>query len=159
MSYDLKAVIAGSGLLAAVTGGLPSACVADLQQGLALLPLSDAFSEAVADADQPRRGDFWSLPPGFDRVLAAWSMEGSVAYVESEYFGGAGEENVAVWRNGRLVLGPLHLAEGELPPDAGTPVCRALRELGVRVREREDEFTAVGLGLHRNTEEWASATT
>ncbi|MFJ8150572.1 hypothetical protein ACIQ6R_36905 [Streptomyces sp. NPDC096048] len=159
MSYDLKAVIAGSRLLAAVAVGLPSARVVDLQQGLALLPLSDAFSEAVADADQPRRADFWSLPSGFDRVLAGWSKEGSVAYVESEYFGGAGEENVAVWRNGRLVLGPLHLVEGELPSDAGSPVCRALRELGVRAGEREDEFMAVGLGKHRNTEEWASVTT
>ncbi|MFD5779453.1 hypothetical protein ACFVWX_04075 [Streptomyces sp. NPDC058220] len=159
MSYDLKAVIAGSGLLAAVVGGLPSARVVDLRQGLALLPVSDALSDAVAGADQHCRTDFWSLPSGFDRVLAAWSKEGSVAYVEAEYFGGLGEENVAVWRDGQLVLGPLHLVEGELPSSEGTPLCRALRELGVRAGKREDEFTAVGLGKHRNTEGWAGATT
>jgi len=159
LSYDLKAVIAERSLLAAVASGLPWARVVNLQQGLALLPVSDALSEAVADADRPRRADFWGLPPGFDRVLAEWSGEGSVAYVEAEYFGGAGEENVAVWRDEQLVLGPLHLVEGELPSGEGTPVCRALRELGVRAGEREDEYTAAGLGKHRNTEGWASVTT
>ncbi|MFE4720491.1 hypothetical protein ACFRLW_29550, partial [Streptomyces sp. NPDC056728] len=97
---------------------------------------------------------FWSLPAGFDRVLAEWSKEGPVAYAESEYFGGVGEENVAVWRDGRLALGPLHLLEGESPPAEGTPVCRALRALGVLAGERDDEFASAGLGEHRDTEEW-----
>ncbi len=159
LSHDLKAVIAGSGLLAAMASGLSSARVVDLKQGLALLPISDALSDAVADADRPRRTDFWSLPPGFDLVLAKWSKQGPVAYVEAEYFGGVGEENVAVWCDGQLVLGPLHLVEGELPSSEGSPVCRALRVLGVRPGEREDEFTAVGLGRHRNVEGWTGVPT
>ncbi|GAA2616234.1 hypothetical protein GCM10010304_82170 [Streptomyces roseoviolaceus] len=159
LSYDLKAVIARSSLLAAMASTLPSARVVDLQQGLALLPVSDALSDAVTDPARPRRADFWSLPSGFDRVLAEWSKEGSVAYVEAEYFGGTGEENVAVWRDGRLVLGPLHLVDGELSSSDGTPICRALREVGVRAAEEEDEFTTVGLGKHRNTERWAGMTT
>ncbi|WP_406481961.1 hypothetical protein [Streptomyces sp. NBC_01615] len=157
MSYDLKAVIARSGLLAAVTSGMAAARVVDLQQGLALIPMSEALSGAVTDAAQERRADFWSLPAGFDRVLAEWSKEVPVAYVESEYFGGVGEENVAVWRNGQLALGPLHLVEGEPPSAEGTPVCRALRELGALAGEREDEFTSVGLGEHRDTEKWLTA--
>ncbi|MBB3078645.1 hypothetical protein [Streptomyces violarus] len=159
MSYDLKAVIARNSLLAAMASTLPSARVVGLQQGLALLPVSDALSDAVTDRAQPRRTDFWSLPSGFDRVLAEWSEAGSIAYVEAEYFGGTGEENVAVWRDGRLVLGPLHLLDGELPPSDGTPVCLALREVGVRAAEEEDEFTTVGLGKHRNTEGWAGKST
>ncbi|MEU4490109.1 hypothetical protein AB0H94_35435 [Streptomyces purpurascens] len=158
MSYDLKAVIARSNLLAAMTSTLPSARLVELQHGLALLPVCGALSDVVTDPVQPRRTDFWSLPRGFDRVLAEWSNEGPVAYVEAEYFGGTGEENVAVWHDGQLALGPLHLVDSELPSTDGTPVCRALRELGVRA-EGEDEFTAVGLGKHRSTEGWAGMTT
>ncbi|MGW0862367.1 hypothetical protein [Streptomyces sp. NPDC002611] len=159
LSYDLKAVIARRRLLAAMTSALPSARLVDLRHGLALLPVYGAMSDAVADPAQPPRTDFWSLPRGFDGVLAEWSHQGPVAYVEAEYFGGAGEENAAVWHDGQLVLGPLHLVEGELPSTDGTPVCRALRELGVRAAEGEDEFTAVGLGKHRSTEGWAGLTT
>ncbi|UFQ13651.1 MULTISPECIES: hypothetical protein [Streptomyces] len=154
MSYELRAVIAESALLASVTRGMDAARVVVLRQGLALLPMSAALSKAVTDAAQARRADFWNLPAGFDRVLADWSEEGPVAYVESEYFGGVGEENVAVWRDGHLTLGPLHLLEDELMPPEGTPVCRALRALGAVAGAGGDEFTSVGLGEHRWTEKW-----
>ncbi|MFF1279205.1 hypothetical protein ACFVY4_00120 [Streptomyces sp. NPDC058299] len=68
-----------------------------------------------------------------------------MAYAEAEYFGGVGEENAAVWRDGELVLGPLHLAEGEPAPAGGSPVCQVLRALSVHAGQ-EDEFMAVGLG-------------
>ncbi|OAR26643.1 hypothetical protein A8W25_31595 [Streptomyces sp. ERV7] len=154
MSYVLTAVIARTSLLTAVTKGTATAHVVELRQGLALVPMSAALSDEVADATAERRTDFWNLPAGFDRVLADWSKEGPVAYVESEYFGGMGEENVAVWRDGQLALGPLHLVEPEPLPAEGTPVCRALRELGAVAGTRDDEFESVGLGEHRNTESW-----
>lgn len=154
MSHDLKAVIAGSGLLASVAGELAAARIVELRHGLALVPMTAALSDALTDASQARRTDFWCLPAGFDRVLAEWSAQGPVAYVEAEYFGGAGEENAAVWCDGELALGPLHLVEGELPPSEGTPVCRVLRELGVRAGGPDDEFTRVGLGAHRDAEGW-----
>lgn len=150
MSYNLKAVIASSGLLTAAARDLAPARVVGLRQGMALIPMSDALSEAVADPAQTPRTDFWDLPAGFDRVLAQWSQAGPVAYVESEYFGGIGEENVAVWRDGRLALGPLHLLEHEPWPPEGNPVCRALRELGVRAGRGHDEFDSLGLGEHRD---------
>ncbi|MFF8659311.1 hypothetical protein [Streptomyces huasconensis] len=67
---------------------------------------------------------------------------------------GQQRQTLAVWRDGHLTLGPLHLLEGELTPDEGTPVCRALRELGAVAGARGDEFTSVGLGEHRWTEKW-----
>ncbi|MFF4353848.1 hypothetical protein [Streptomyces sp. NPDC001530] len=148
-------MIARKGLLDAVTGDLSAARVVDLRHGLALVPMTDVLSDALTDASRARRTDFWSLPASFDGVLAEWSKGGPVAYAEAEYFGGAGEENVAVWRDGELVLGPLHLVEGEPAPAEATPVCQALRELGVRAGE-DDEFTVVGLGEHRDNEGWLS---
>jgi hypothetical protein len=98
--------------------------------------------------------EFWRLPSGFDLMLAAWSKAGPVAYVESEYFGGVGEENSAVWRDGYLALGPPHLLEGEPVPAQGSPVAQALRELGIRAAGSSDEFAAVGLDRHRASEDW-----
>ncbi|MGW2305886.1 hypothetical protein [Streptomyces sp. NPDC001809] len=155
MSYDLKAVIAGRGLLEVLTGELPAARLVDLRHGLALLPMTDALSDTLTDGSRARHSAFWSLPAGFDEALFEWSKRGSVAYVEAEYFGGVGEENAAVWRDGELVLGPLHLVEGEPTPAERTPVCQALRALGVRAGE-DDEFTAAGLGAHRNNDGWLS---
>ncbi|MFK4599844.1 hypothetical protein [Streptomyces pristinaespiralis] len=155
MSYDLKAVIARRDLLDVVTRDLSAARVVDLPHGLALLPMTDALSDALTDASRARHSAFWSLPAGFDEVLVDWSRTGSVAYVEAEYFGGVGEENAAVWRDGELVRGPLHLVEGELTPTEGSPVCQALRALGVSAGE-DDEFTAAGLDAHRNNDGWLS---
>ena len=156
MSYGLKAVVAAGGLLAAATVDLPGARVVDLRHGLAIMPMTDALLTGFAGESKLRRTDFWNLPAGFDELLAEWSKTGPVAYIESEYFGGVGEENSAVWRDGNMALGPLHLVEGEAAPAAGTPVCQALRELGVRAGETEDEFTIVGLGDHRDGMDWLS---
>ncbi|WP_326715026.1 MULTISPECIES: hypothetical protein [unclassified Streptomyces] len=98
--------------------------------------------------------EFWRLPSGVDVMLAEWSKAGPVAYVESEYFGGVGEENSAVWRDGCLALGPLHLLEGEPVAAQGSPVAQALRELGIRAAGSSDEFAAVGLDRHRASEDW-----
>ncbi|MFC4463849.1 hypothetical protein ACFPH6_04570 [Streptomyces xiangluensis] len=156
MSYDLKAVVAGSGLLTAVTAELPSARIARLRHGLALIPMTDALLVAPGEGSQIRRTGFWNLTAAFDQLLAEWSKTGPVAYVEAEYFGGVGEENAAVWRDGSVVLGPLHLLEGETAPVEGTPICRVLRELGVTAGAAQDEFTIVGLGDHRDGEGWLS---
>uniref|UniRef100_UPI003BAD2DF7 hypothetical protein n=1 Tax=Streptomyces sp. NBC_01001 TaxID=2903713 RepID=UPI003BAD2DF7 len=101
------------------------------------MPMTDALLAAVGDESQSRHPGFWRLPAGFDQLLAEWSKAGPVAYVEAEYFGGVGEQNAAVWRDGKMVLGPLHLLEGETVPAAGTPACQALRELGVSARGKQ----------------------
>ncbi|MER6666309.1 hypothetical protein ABT256_17340 [Amycolatopsis japonica] len=62
-------------------------------------------------------------------LLPECSEHGAVAYVEAEYFGGAGTQFAQVWEGGETILGPLYF----------------------------DEFDAVGLGRHRSTDEWLSA--
>ncbi|MEU3621863.1 hypothetical protein BS329_02420 [Amycolatopsis coloradensis] len=55
---------------------------------------------------------------------------------------------------GESVLGPLHLAEDEPDPAAGSPISRALRRLGVLKGDHFGEFAAVGLGRRRDTDDW-----
>jgi hypothetical protein len=57
---------------------------------------------------------------------------------------------------GRLVLGPLAVGEDEPFDPAGSPISQVLARLGVGREGHQDEFDAVGLGRHRDTEGWLS---
>ncbi|MET8580465.1 hypothetical protein ABZX39_06165 [Streptomyces collinus] len=154
MGYDLYAVIGDGEALSAAAGELSAARPVSVGQGLALIPMTDALFDSVTDSSAERALGFWRLPGGFERTLAAWSAGGPVAYLEAEYFGGVGEQRAAVWDGGALVLGPLHLEEGQPFPPAGSPISQALRRLGVVASVGEDEFSAAGLGRHRHGEAW-----
>ncbi|MET8129997.1 hypothetical protein ABZV67_42745 [Streptomyces sp. NPDC005065] len=154
MGYDLQAVIAGGAVLRDASRELHAARLAPLGQGLSLMPMTDALFDSVADGSAAGALGFWRLPGGFDRTLADWSTTGPVAYVEAEYFGGVGEQQAAVWDGGTIVLGPLHVQEGQPFPPAGSAISQALRRLGVVASAGEDEFSAVGLDRHRHGEGW-----
>ncbi|MBJ6637126.1 hypothetical protein H4K36_02640 [Streptomyces sp. DHE7-1] len=154
MGYDLHAVIADGEVLRGVARDLPVARLASIGQGLALLPMTDALFDSVTDRSGVGPLGFWRLPGGFENSLADWSAGGPVAYVEAEYFGGAGEQRAAVWDGGTVVLGPLHVEEGAPFPSAGSPISQALRRLGAVAGAGEDEFSAVGLDRRRQGEAW-----
>lgn len=146
--YQLEAVIAAEHVLNHLTTGAGAeARVVPLGARLCLVPMTDALFGAVADAGAPKAEAFWKLPAGYGAVLAACSVHGPVAYVEAEFFGGAGEQNAQVWDAGEVVLGPLHAEDG-------SPVSQALRRLGVEKGRHQDEFDAVGLDRHRHTDDW-----
>jgi len=133
------------------------AVVIPLGHGLYLLPMTGDLIEEVRRGDpvDPRLMPCERFPPGFDRTLADWSQAGPVAYVEAEYFGGTGSQLAAVWQAGQLVLGPIIKAEDAPPSAAGkSPISQALRCLGVSAGGHFDEFDAVGLGRHRDTDGW-----
>lgn len=80
MGCDPRAIIARGELLRATTQALPEGVVASLEQGLALVPITDGFFGRVTGV--PIVGDlgFWRLPAGFQRTLADWSVRWPVAY-------------------------------------------------------------------------------
>lgn len=89
-----------------------------------------------------------------DMVFAARASIGSaVAYLETEYFGGVGEQSSALWKDGQLVLGPLHMDDTVSGrPRSLWPINAALRGLGVRIEGSQyiDEFEAFGLADYRS---------
>lgn len=157
MGYALQAVIAGNELLRAASREVPAALVAPLRQGLALMPMTDEVFDAVTDGSEEAALGFWRLPGGFDKMLAQWSAAGPVAYVESEYFGGAGEQRAAVWADGALTLGPLEDPAKKRFSRAVSPISQALQRLGARASLGGDEFEAVGLDRHRSNEAWIAS--
>ncbi|TDD55829.1 hypothetical protein E1286_03545 [Nonomuraea terrae] len=78
-----------------------------------------------------------------------------MAYIEVELFGGAGSQAAVVWESGRVVMVP-YMVEDLVGPADAWPVNAALARLGVRSDGRSrDLFAAVGLGCHRDTDDWA----
>ncbi len=138
--YCLEAVVATEPVLHALAGSLEEARIVPLGQHLSLVPMATG------------------APADLGSLMAACSAKGPVAYVEAEFFGGTGTQSAQVWDNGKVVLGPLRLAEGERPPVAGSPISQALRQLGATRGDHHDEFDAVGLGRHRDTTDWLPTT-
>ncbi|WP_055630889.1 hypothetical protein [Streptomyces hirsutus] len=154
--YCLQAVIATESTLRELAGSTTEARIVPLSQDLWLLPMTDALFDAVTVAGAPELDGFWKAPAGLDRLLTKCSETGPVAYIEADYFGGAGTQTAQVWDAGHVVLGPLRLAQGEPWPKTGTPISQALRRLGAAKGNHVDEFAAVGLGRHRDTDDWLS---
>jgi hypothetical protein len=144
--YCLEAVIGSEPVLRELAGSMPKARIVSLRQGLWLLPMTDALFRTLTIAEDPELDGFWKAPAGLGSTLAACSAKGPVAYVEADYFGGAGTQCVQVWDGGKVVSGPLRLTTAEPLPDAGTAISQALRQLGAARSGYADEFDAVGLG-------------
>jgi hypothetical protein len=152
--YRLEAVIGPEPVLRAVVGSIREARVVALDQHLSMLPMTDELFAALTVAGAPELGGFRKAPAGSGRVLADCSVTGPVAYVEAEYFGGLGSQSAQVWDGGRVVLEGTHVDEEDSAPAEDSPISRALRRLGATRGERIDEFDAVGLGRHRDTDDW-----
>ncbi len=127
----------------------PSAVVVHLEQGIGMIPISEELLGAI---EQGGTSSGATEEPGFEfltEVVLAWarrlSQGTTLTYVEAEFIGGEGTESAVVLRDGMVVAGPLQ------GPGA---INRALRALGVSVTSRREEFEVVGLGKHRNPEEW-----
>lgn len=154
MGYVLQGVLGRSSVLEPCRL-FEHARVVTLDQGVCLLLMSDEFFDEVRQGGaEPGLPGFWKLPTGFDRVLADWSIRGPVAYVEADYFGGVGTQVAVVWDAGQLVLGPVVELERPLAPEDPSPISQALRRLGVSAHGHFDEFEAVGLGRHRQMQDW-----
>ncbi|WP_371497666.1 hypothetical protein OG871_17115 [Kitasatospora sp. NBC_00374] len=154
MSYELNALAATAELLNVVAAEVPVARVVRLEQGLALIPMTDRLHAALHQPAGAQQTGFAYFPGGLARRLEAWSQSAPIAYLEAAYFGGEGSQSAAVWVDGRLTLGPLHLGEDDPDPAEGTPISQALRRLGARGGAGADEFETVGLGRHRHLEDW-----
>ena len=145
MAYELTALVGPPHALARLRHpALPRGPVA-LTEEWALVPVDREglaeFGVSAFDVDDVVQ----ELGPA---VLAA-SLATTLAYVHIETFGGLADEAVAVWRAGELVWQARAEDQGDerLSPEA-------FRLVGVMATEGLDEFDTLGLGRHRETEDW-----
>ncbi len=141
MAYTLQALI---GDASEVKNAAPSgALVVMLPQGKALVPLTESVRQAHNISFLPLTdGDTDDVP---ETVAALAVLAKKIAYVEAEFFGGDGTQAAAVWENGKLIFGPV------VDNDA---INQALRIIGVAKNDHVDEFEALSLSRHRDTDKW-----
>jgi hypothetical protein len=136
---EQRAVLAGAG-----------ARVVRLQEALVLAPVAGGLLARVeAQHPGPSKGPSRTcrfLTGALARFAAQLSRSGPVAYVETDYFGGAGDQAATGWSGGQRVLRRARAGVG--------PVNAALRWLGVQPSGFQDEFETVGLGRYRETGSW-----
>ncbi len=146
MAHNIHAFIAPRAAFYGLDLECPAALV-DLPQELALLPITselwfwihggvDAGESRFRDVSLKRWGD---AEYAFLRRLARGA---TAAYIDTDYFGGAGEQAAVAARDGDVVFGPRQDDHG--------PINSALRILGVRKEKDLDEFDTLGLGLFRD---------
>ena len=83
----------------------------------------------------------------FAHYIAQIAADGDYALIETDYFGGAGDQVAAVYR--KAVIAPLFSSQRQ---KAG-PINEALRMIGVKTSKGFDEFDTLGLGSYRHFED------
>jgi hypothetical protein len=143
LAYTLQALIAHRDVLQNATLALNYSI--DLPQRFGMLPLTAKIRETLTLPFCPLTDGDGQLPFELIALCAAVSENGSVAYVEAEFFGGDGTQAAAIFKNGKE-LGPTFVAT--------EAINGALAAIGVQRLNHKDEFDALELGRHRDTEKW-----
>jgi hypothetical protein len=159
MRYELSVIVSTTQVLEPICVQHRSARLVSLATAnLALIPVTE---DLVLELDghgtrvSPETG-FWQLSIGVQRLLVAGSACGRIAYLEADYFGREGRQTAAVWYSGTTIYGPRILGRSESFPAGGnSPICGALRQLGVVAVGHRDEFVVAGLGRCRRTVDWS----
>ncbi|MEW5930352.1 MAG: hypothetical protein AB1941_23065 [Gemmatimonadota bacterium] len=150
MPYNIRAVLAAAALLEPAPAWAGGSRVVALPQGIAMVPLGRELCGRRGPAERPwlyeRHGELW-LPAALVPELAALSRAGTVAYVESESHGGDVEQWSLVWRDG----------EAGRVEASSRAVEDALLALGVVPDGGRDRFDTLGLGRHRDVDDWLAA--
>lgn len=143
MAYCIEAIISSQSALEVHAAKYASAAVVPLNGGFALIPVTEALLDELGT--DGATGQFCKFTPAIAEWLRAISESAPAAYVEAEFFGGAGGQNATVW------------AEGEefLPATRSfSAINLALKNLGFGRGSAFDEFEAIGLDRYRHTDAW-----
>ncbi|MCW3842785.1 hypothetical protein ONA70_22040 [Micromonospora yasonensis] len=89
----------------------------------------------------------------FSQVLARWSRQGPVAYLEAEFAGGLGHQAAVVWQDGEVSWGPCFDRTLDRPRSEW-PINAALARLGAEPGPWIDPFAELGLHLECGTAGW-----
>jgi hypothetical protein len=87
-------------------------------------------------------------------LLQSQTTKSPIAFIETEYHGGAGSQGAVVVECGRIGAGPWASIDEWRGAEWYGPINRALHHLGVPRSARDDEFDTLGLGRWRTNEDW-----
>ncbi|MGV3548664.1 hypothetical protein [Rhizobium sp.] len=151
MSHYITAVIGHRDAIERLLGS-PAGGVAyiELTPTLVIAPLGETQIDRLTKL-QPGayREGFTYLSEALEATLHAAAETYPIAYIETHYSGGEGDQGAAVFGNDGLIMAPA-LSAGEQRSRSSDPINSALRAIGVQARNGCDEFDTVGLGQFRS---------
>lgn len=152
MGYTIRAVLAKSEIFAPPPAWIADSRVIPLAAGISMIPFSSKLCEQFGTEEHPllyKSYDiFWHLPEDLVPELNALSESGVIAYIESEYHGGTGEQQAMAWKNGRIIMAP---------EETRWAINSALQHLDFEVLPGKDRFDTLDLGRHRSVDDWLEA--
>jgi hypothetical protein len=134
MTHHISGFIGPTEHLKTQTKELKNAKVIPLAQGLAFLPLGNELYEEIWKIN--RKPMMW---------LARKLKSIPIAWIETDYFGGFGEQSAVLWKDGK---------RRRYRERYGGNIDAAMIELGVVCESDKDEFDTLGLGKHRTNDSW-----
>ena len=146
MSYTLQAFIIHSQDKPLLRNAFASAVKVELDQNITLIPLTQELFISLNDATVSKKiKGFDSLTEVMEKKLLQCISQGTVAYVEADYFGGRGGQSAILWKDGKRAL------HAEAGPGN---INKVLEQLGVIAPPGIDAFDTLLLGRYKKTEHW-----
>ena len=144
MSYTLQAFIAKTGVFPSPTPhGLHQV---RLPQDMVLIPLdTDQRLKLDIEFCPLTDGGATELPAPLIILASKLSQNGHIAYIEAEIFGGTGIQASQQFSHGKAI--------STITIEINA-INIALKSLGVSQTNTSEEFDAIGLGNHRDTDQW-----
>lgn len=146
MSYTLQAVVAKSG---SFPENLPEKLqVLNLRCGIDMIPITTEARHLFGISSLPLTdGVVENIPPELAKLCETLSNNCMAAYIEAEFFGGAGMQAHVLLSEGKIIS-PVVASQAAIN--------EALCFLGITKGKYHDEFEAIGLGRHSFTDDWNS---
>lgn len=120
------------------------------KKDLVFLPLSDEHLDVLFPDSCVHDDTMIYLCSGLKDTLKGLSEAGTVAWIETTYVGGFGEQSATVYQNGHCIMEPTVAFRG--------PISSALQLMGVSKDTGDiDEFAAAGLCEYRENDDWIAA--
>jgi hypothetical protein len=147
MGYFLNAFLGQINNLKRIESKFKKAKVVPLTTEIALIPMTEDLFDEINNYRNENHIEKWELlTTDVENEILKLIGNEKLSYLEVEYFGGEGGQSGIVWKDGKRVFEVSFQQE---------VVNEILRQFGVvKDKKLRDEFDTVGLGRHRNTEDW-----
>jgi hypothetical protein len=147
MGYYLNAFLGQVHNLKKIESKFTASKIVPLTTELALIPMTgQLFNEINNYRGNNSIGKWQFLTSDIENEILKLVEDEMVAYIEVEYFGGEGGQSGIIWKDGKRIF------EKEFDQEVVNSI---LRKFGVvKGKSKRDELDTIGLGRHRNTEDW-----
>ena len=145
MGHRINAIIGGEQTLIELIEffGLPLPIKLDFD--LILIGLDEQRLDMLATDEAASYEGFTYLTAKIAKIIEAKLNHGHALYIETDYFGGIGNQSAALFADG-------HLIWKDTTNSLECPINEGLAKLGVSPSNGQDEFGRIGLDRFRNFE-------